>query len=73
MPTYEYECKECNHKFEVFQSISSEPLKECPKCKGLVERLIGGGIGFISVGSNSSFNGTSCGTCSSNTCSTCGK
>ena len=32
MPTYEYECKTCSHKFEVFQSISEDALKICPEC-----------------------------------------
>jgi len=51
MPTYDYECKKCGHIFEVFQSISEEPLKECPKCGYEVRRLIGGGAGIIFKGS----------------------
>ena len=45
MPTYEYECKKCGHRFEEFQSITAEPLKTCrkAKCRGRVKRLIGGG------------------------------
>ena len=27
MPTYEYECDACEHRFEEFQSFSDEPLK----------------------------------------------
>ena len=73
MPTYEYRCNSCGFIFEVFQSIKAEPLRECSQCKGPVERLIGGGIGFISSGSGSSFKGTgSCQTCANPTnCSTC--
>lgn len=37
MPTYEYECNPeddgCGHKFEIFQNMKDEPMKECPKCK----------------------------------------
>ena len=51
MPTYEYECQKCGHKFEVFQSITAEPLKKCPKCNGKIRRLIGIGAGLIFKGS----------------------
>ncbi len=51
MPTYEYECQKCGHQFERFQSISEEPLKRCPECKGKVKRLIGTGAGIIFKGS----------------------
>ncbi|MCL2763550.1 MAG: FmdB family transcriptional regulator [Treponema sp.] len=51
MPTYEYECKKCNHHFEVFQSMSDDPLKNCAKCGKEVRRLICGGAGVIFKGS----------------------
>lgn len=52
MPTYEYECRGCGHKFELFQSITAEAVKECPKChKNKVKRLISAGGGFILKGS----------------------
>lgn len=51
MPTYEYECEKCGHKFEEFQSITAEPLKKCPRCNGEVRRLIGTGAGIIFKGS----------------------
>jgi len=51
MPTYEYECKSCAHNFEVFQSMSDEPLKNCPECGKEVRRLIFGGAGVIFKGS----------------------
>ena len=47
MLTYEYECKKCGLRFEQQQSITEEPLVECPECDGQVHRLISGGIGFI--------------------------
>jgi putative FmdB family regulatory protein len=40
MPLYEYECKQCGHRFERIQSFSAPDEKECPVCHGEVERLI---------------------------------
>lgn len=40
MPLYEYRCQECGHQFEKIQSFSAPEEKECPVCKGPVERLI---------------------------------
>ena len=52
MPTYEYCCNECEHAFEVFQSMSAEPLRECPECgKPGLKRLIGAGAGLLFKGS----------------------
>ena len=51
MPTYEYECKKCGKNFDVFQSITEDPIKSCPQCKGKVNRLIGSGSGIIFKGS----------------------
>lgn len=51
MPTYDYKCTKCNHVFEHFQGIKDAPLKECPKCKGHLKRLIGTGSGVIFKGS----------------------
>ena len=50
MPTYDYECTKCGHKFEKTQSMSDKPLKECPKCGKPVKRLIGSGGGIIFKG-----------------------
>jgi putative FmdB family regulatory protein len=51
MPTYEYECLKCGHRFEEFQSMTAKPLTKCPQCKGKVKRLIGAGAGFLFKGS----------------------
>ena len=52
MPTYEYKCSACGHAFELFQSITAEPVKRCPQCgKAKVKRLIGTGAGLIFKGS----------------------
>jgi len=51
MPTYDYQCNQCGHNFEYFQSMSENPIKECPECNGAVRRLVGGGTGLIFKGS----------------------
>ena len=56
MPTYQYRCNTCHHEFEVFQSITEDPLTTCPECRGEVRRLISGGAGFLFKGSG--FYGT---------------
>ena len=32
MPFYEYQCSACEHRLEVLQKISDEPLCYCPEC-----------------------------------------
>jgi putative FmdB family regulatory protein len=52
MPTYEYACSKCGHRFERFQSMRDEPLRKCPKChRAALKRLIGSGAGLIFKGS----------------------
>jgi putative FmdB family regulatory protein len=41
MPTYEYGCSACGHRFEEQQRMSDAPLRTCPQCtKDALERLI---------------------------------
>ncbi|MEN6372320.1 MAG: FmdB family zinc ribbon protein [Armatimonadota bacterium] len=40
MPTYEYECCECGHRFEVFQKITDDPITVCEKCSGRVRKVL---------------------------------
>jgi putative FmdB family regulatory protein len=52
MPTYEYQCDACNHKFDELQSMSDAPLKKCPKCKKKkLRRLFGTGAAILFKGS----------------------
>jgi putative FmdB family regulatory protein len=51
MPTYDYKCTKCGHKFELFQTMSAEPIEKCPACGGKVKRLIGAGAGPLFKGS----------------------
>ena len=61
MPTYEYRCNTCGHRFDYFQSISSDALTHCPEAecahiegakrgKGEVQRLVSGGAGIVFKG-----------------------
>lgn len=44
MPTYDYECENCGHTFEHYQSFSEKNLRKCPECKkSKLIRLIGMG------------------------------
>jgi len=51
MPTYDYVCDACEHRFETQQEMTAGPLKKCPECgKMKLRRLISGGTGFILKG-----------------------
>jgi putative FmdB family regulatory protein len=52
MPTYQYECKNCGHTLEEFQSITEPPLLRCPNCHtDSLARILGSGAGLIFKGS----------------------
>jgi len=51
MPTYEYECQVCGHKFEILQKMTDKPIDQCPECGKKVRRLFGAGSGIIFKGS----------------------
>ena len=52
MPTYDYLCDACDHKFELFQSIKDEAERRCPKCRKLkLRRLFGTGAAIMFKGS----------------------
>jgi putative FmdB family regulatory protein len=40
MPLYEYQCDACAHRFEVIQKFSDSPLDTCPKCGGVIRKLL---------------------------------
>ena len=51
MPTYDYCCAACRHRFERFESINDDALKACPKCgKKKAKRQLGTGAGLIFKG-----------------------
>jgi putative FmdB family regulatory protein len=52
MPTYDYECDACGHKFELFQAMKDEVKRKCPECKRLkLRRLFGTGAAIVFKGS----------------------
>jgi putative FmdB family regulatory protein len=52
MPTYDYLCEACDHKFELFQSITEPVKKKCPQCKKpKLRRLFGTGAAIMFKGS----------------------
>jgi putative FmdB family regulatory protein len=40
MPLYEYECDACGHRFEKIQKFSDPLVEACPKCGGVVHKLM---------------------------------
>jgi len=41
MPTYEYECKQCENQFEIVKPVCEWSLPQiCPDCGNIGERLI---------------------------------
>lgn len=60
MPTYEYVCESCEKTWEQTQTITEDPVKECPHCKALkAKRLVSGGTGFQLMGGGWSGEGYS--------------
>ena len=60
MPTYDYRCRDCDHRFEIQQSFSDDALTECPECGGALKKVFGNvgitfkGSGFYKTDSRSS-------------------
>ncbi len=40
MPTYEYVCRQCGHRFETWQHMTDDPLTVCPECNGSIRRVL---------------------------------
>ncbi len=40
MPTYEYLCQTCSHRFETWQKMADEPLTVCPECGNHIRRVL---------------------------------
>ena len=39
MPTYEYLCRTCSHRFETWQKMTDDSLTTCPECGGPIRRV----------------------------------
>lgn len=40
MPLYEYKCLTCGTSLEVLQKVNEPRLKKCPKCGGLLKKVL---------------------------------
>lgn len=50
MPTYQYACTDCDHRFEAVQSFSDPSLTTCPQCSGKLRKVYGS-VGVVFKGS----------------------
>jgi putative FmdB family regulatory protein len=64
VPTYQYACTECDHRFDAVQSFTDSALTECPECGSRLRKLYGNvgvvfkGSGFYRTDSRSSKSAT---------------
>jgi putative FmdB family regulatory protein len=64
VPTYQYACTECEHRFDAVQTFTDSALTECPECHGKLRKLYGNvgvvfkGSGFYRTDSRSSTKST---------------
>ena len=50
MPTYQYACTECDHRFEAVQAFTDDSLTVCPVCGGPLRKVYGS-VGVVFKGS----------------------
>jgi len=50
VPTYQYACKACDHRFEAVQTFSDPALTECPECTGTLRKVFSS-VGIVFKGS----------------------
>ena len=50
MPTYQYACTACDHRFEAVQSFSDDALTVCPNCSGKLRKVFSS-VGIVFKGS----------------------
>lgn len=50
MPTYTYQCPQCEQEQEVYHGMNESPKIKCPDCKKVAKRLLGTGSGVIFKG-----------------------
>ena len=50
MPTYQYACTACDHRFDAVQSFSRPSLTECPECGGRLRKVFSS-VGIVFKGS----------------------
>jgi putative FmdB family regulatory protein len=50
VPTYQYACTDCDHRFEAVQSFSDDALTVCPNCSGKLRKVFSS-VGIVFKGS----------------------
>jgi putative FmdB family regulatory protein len=50
VPTYQYACTACDHRFEAVQSFTDASLTECPACSGHLRKVFSS-VGIVFKGS----------------------
>lgn len=71
MPIYEYECRQCGHKFELLVR-SGDERPNCGSCGSQDTEKLFSSFGFSCGGSfTSSSGGKGCSSCSTHNCSSC--
>jgi putative FmdB family regulatory protein len=50
VPTYQYACTACDHRFEAVQSFSDASLTTCPACSGALRKVFSA-VGIVFKGS----------------------
>ncbi len=50
MPTYQYACTACDHRFEAVQAFSDDALTTCPNCEGKLRKVFNS-VGIVFKGS----------------------
>jgi putative FmdB family regulatory protein len=50
VPTYQYACTACGHRFEAVQSFSDSSLTDCPECAGRLRKVFSS-VGIVFKGS----------------------
>jgi putative FmdB family regulatory protein len=50
VPTYQYACTECGHRFEAVQSFHDDALTHCPECDGRLRKVFNA-VGVVFKGS----------------------
>ena len=51
MPTYDYECPKCAHRFERFHGMNQDMKITCPLCEEHAKKCVTSANGFIFKGS----------------------
>lgn len=40
MPTYEYACESCGHRYEKREGFDAKPQQKCPRCRKMAQRVL---------------------------------